>query len=119
MSEGSSTWISTSISMENVQMVSKTESERLLGKFFDASKYDFDYDQSGLWSPPLCPNKVFLEYSPVASNLNVISRSGTHIFCKLKNPNKPSYYCWPKRLLRFSVSPLLLSIHFHVYFLHN
>ncbi|KAG6737007.1 hypothetical protein POTOM_060034 [Populus tomentosa] len=41
-------------------MVSKSVSERLLGKFFDASQYDFDYEQSGLWSPPIPARRVFL-----------------------------------------------------------
>ncbi|PQQ00876.1 uncharacterized protein Pyn_18744 [Prunus yedoensis var. nudiflora] len=44
----------------SIQMVSKSVSERLLGKFFDASQYDFDYEQSGLWSPPL-RRSVFLD----------------------------------------------------------
>ncbi|ESR55688.1 hypothetical protein KPL70_007011 [Citrus sinensis] len=50
---------STTGSSTTVQMVSKSVSDRLLGKFFDALQYDFDYEQSGLWSPPV-PRKVYL-----------------------------------------------------------
>ncbi|KAL0321312.1 UNVERIFIED_CONTAM: hypothetical protein Sradi_5392700 [Sesamum radiatum] len=43
----------------SIQLVSKSVSRRLLAKFYDASQFDFDYSQSGLWSPPL-PRSVFL-----------------------------------------------------------
>ncbi|RQO85929.1 hypothetical protein POPTR_001G393001v4 [Populus trichocarpa] len=51
---------SSSLASLSIQMVSKSVSERLLGKFFDASQYDFDYEQSGLWSPPIPARRVFL-----------------------------------------------------------
>ncbi|KAK2638729.1 hypothetical protein Ddye_026524 [Dipteronia dyeriana] len=65
-----------------IQMVSKSVSDRLLGKFFDALQYDFDYDQSGLWSPPV-HRKVYLD-SPAG---NIIC-SEEEIFSKLKKKAK-------------------------------
>ncbi|CAJ1938692.1 unnamed protein product [Sphenostylis stenocarpa] len=42
-----------------VQHVPKPVSDRLLEKFYDEPQFDFDYEQSGLWSPPV-PRTVFL-----------------------------------------------------------
>lgn len=83
----------------SIQMVSKSVSDRLLGKFFDASQYDFDYEQSGLWSPPL-RRSVFLD-----SPGNIIScfdhqdddEDEETFYSKLKSAKM----AWPRRFFCF------------------
>ncbi|KAE9620799.1 hypothetical protein Lal_00019074 [Lupinus albus] len=63
-----------------IQMVSKSVSERLLGKFFDSYQFDFDFEQSSLWSPPI-KRTVFL-----ASSGKICSEA--EMLRKLKKANK-------------------------------
>ncbi|KAM1052806.1 hypothetical protein ACFX2C_000370 [Malus domestica] len=44
-----------------IQLVPKSTSDRLLQMFFDATMFDFDYEQSKLWYPPVRPASQFDE----------------------------------------------------------
>ncbi|KAL6506859.1 hypothetical protein OROHE_022296 [Orobanche hederae] len=49
---------------KSVQPVSKALSDKLLTKYYDALEFDFDYEQSGLWSP-FIPRRAYLIDSPM------------------------------------------------------
>ncbi|KAG5254914.1 Leucine-rich repeat protein kinase family protein [Salix suchowensis] len=92
---------SSSMASPSSQVVSKSVSERLLGKFFDASQYDFDYEQSGLWSPPIAARRVFLA-SPAG---HIYSED--EFFLKLKKGKRACR----RRIACFNVKSFLSSSH--------
>lgn len=62
-----------------IQLVSKSKSERLLEKYFDAFEFDFNYEQSGIWSPPVrrtaylgSPGRVLSEQEMMAKLRSVL-----------------------------------------------
>lgn len=73
-----------------VQLVSKSKSERLLEKYFDAFEFEFDYEQSGIWSPPVrrtayvgSPGRMFTEQEMMAKLKAVLEgRNGS---CRRRN----------------------------------
>lgn len=103
---------SSSASTPNIQMVSKTVSDRLLGKFFDALQYDFDYEQSGLWSPPI-PRKVYLD-----SPGNICSED--QMFSKLTKAKKACrwrIFCFNVPLCSLQMTYLfLIPLNFQIIF---
>jgi len=83
-----------------VQLVSKSKSERLLEKYFDAFEFEFEYEASGLWSPPVrrtafmdSPDRVVTEEEMVAQLRSVLEgRNGN--YCSTSWARRNCFHMW-------------------------
>lgn len=91
-----------------VQLVSKSKSERLMEKYFDAFEFDFDYEQSGIWSPPVrrtafvdSPDRVITKHEMVERLRSVLeARNGVEC---ATNGRKACFHVWGCVASLFSV----------------
>lgn len=74
-----------------VRLVSKSTSARLLGKYFDASEFDFNYEQSSIWSPLVVPDNIFFTSPPKLSSQKGTFKKSSHWF---KNCINSCFHLW-------------------------
>ncbi|KAG7026513.1 hypothetical protein SDJN02_10515, partial [Cucurbita argyrosperma subsp. argyrosperma] len=90
--------ISTTATPKLVQRVPKSTSDRLLQKFCDATEFGFDYDTSGLWSPPL-QRTVYLSSSGRVFNPTDLQRKLENVLSSDRSRRETSCFKFRKALL--------------------
>lgn len=94
-----------------VQTVPKSTSDKLLQKFFDATEFGFDYETSGLWSPPL-ERSVYFSPSGQLFNHADLHTKLQNVLMSSRPPPPQKNTCFKFRVSKHKAINTLLSFNF-------